>query len=166
MREYGHAVLTPNGIEFQRLWHAAMGTHEPMPSSTLVATEALSNELGGVTILHKGSSDVITNGSTTIVVDVVGSEKRPGGIGDLLAGCTAAMLCLGRPGSPSARDDVEWSPVLASAAASEITRYATSIASAKYGLGLVATDIIPVTTRAVNLVAELGAQSSRAQSSD
>jgi hypothetical protein len=58
-------------------------------------------------------------------------------------------------GSPSEHKDVAWSPLYAAAAASEIARCATASAYAIQGLGLVATDILPHTTRAVASLARL-----------
>ena len=41
---------------------------------------------GGATIVKKGMVDIITDGSEAFFVATPGSLKRPGGIGDLLAG--------------------------------------------------------------------------------
>jgi ATP-dependent NAD(P)H-hydrate dehydratase len=52
----------------------------------------LSESLGGVTILQKGSTDIISNDHATEEVDEPGGLKRVGGQGDILSGLVAAFL--------------------------------------------------------------------------
>jgi hypothetical protein len=51
-----------------------------------IRLRALSLALGGLTILRKGESDVITSGGDVYVLNEKGSPRRCGGQGDLLAG--------------------------------------------------------------------------------
>ena len=88
---YSRCILTPNAVEFSRLVAA-------LPHDLKLHVEALdlpqqvlavSQHLGGVTILRKGLTDIIAGGSSGEVVwEVIegGSPRRCGGQGDLLAG--------------------------------------------------------------------------------
>ena len=88
-------VLTPNVVEFGRLWQGVFpdkdnqGSHGAEEAKQV---EALSNALGGVTIVQKGGKDLISNGETTLVVDLRGGLKRSGGQGDTLTGSIATFL--------------------------------------------------------------------------
>ncbi|GAP87304.2 putative ATP-dependent -NAD H-hydrate dehydratase [Rosellinia necatrix] len=97
------AVLTPNVAEFGRLWKGAFpdgGGEEggnaketgSEPESESARVEALARALGGVTIVQKGARDLVSDGETTLVVDVPGGLKRSGGQGDTLTGCIATLL--------------------------------------------------------------------------
>lgn len=92
-------VLTPNVVEFGRLWKGIIKSDEQSedkekekkPSARV---EALSKALGGVAIVQKGGHDYISNGepATTLTVDLQGGLKRSGGQGDTLTGSIATML--------------------------------------------------------------------------
>ncbi|KAI8055129.1 YjeF domain-containing protein [Syncephalis plumigaleata] len=86
IRGYNKAVLTPNVVEFQRLCTAMVN------SSPSAAAEQLSHQLGGVTIVQKGSTDIIAQGSIVLHCDVNGSLKRCGGQGDILGGLIATFI--------------------------------------------------------------------------
>lgn len=90
-------VLTPNVVEFGRLWKGVFPNREEGGAgeearSEVAQVEALSRALGGVTIVQKGQKDLISNGRTTLVVDVRGGLKRSGGQGDTLTGSIATFL--------------------------------------------------------------------------
>ena len=91
----GHTsvILTPNAIEFQRLYKSVMGTSLdralPLDPDNVVA---LANQLGHVTILAKAEKDVVTNGVDLFVIEKIGSPRRCGGQGDLLTGIMATLL--------------------------------------------------------------------------
>lgn len=91
-------VLTPNVVEFGRLWKGVFpsreggGAEEEESKNEAEQVEALSKALGGVTIVQKGQKDLISNGQTTLVVDVKGGLKRSGGQGDTLTGSIATFL--------------------------------------------------------------------------
>ncbi|KAI1497209.1 H-hydrate dehydratase [Biscogniauxia marginata] len=89
-------VLTPNVVEFGRLWKGivADGGHGGNVSEDNEAArvEKLSRALGGVTIVQKGARDLISNGDSTLVVDLPGGLKRSGGQGDTLTGSIATFL--------------------------------------------------------------------------
>ena len=67
IKGYRKAVLTPNAVEFSHLVHSVLkrGDVPPAvhPDPKMVAE--VSKALGGVTIVHKGSQDVISNGKYT-----------------------------------------------------------------------------------------------------
>lgn len=109
---YRRAVLTPNNVEFKRLTEQ-LGVDYNTPVKERAAS--VSRELGGVTILQKGATDIISVDTTgenasldasqlkaddhekekakeTVEVDVEGGLKRCGGQGDVLSGCVGTML--------------------------------------------------------------------------
>lgn len=102
VRGWPLAVLTPNVVEFGRLCKA-LGIEEEVREATEKAggggdkketarVEALARALGGVTIVQKGFHDFITDGETTVTVDLQGGKKRSGGQGDTLTGSIATFL--------------------------------------------------------------------------
>lgn len=91
IKGYSEAILTPNVVEFERLCKAAKIDVSDTSSET-ERVELLAKALGGVTIIQKGQKDFISNGTQTLVNDLVGGKKRSGGQGDTLTGCLATFL--------------------------------------------------------------------------
>ncbi|KAI0482526.1 H-hydrate dehydratase [Xylariaceae sp. FL0804] len=99
VRGWREVVLTPNVMEFGRLWKGVKksdsdssgGSGNPGAEDSS-QVEELSRALGGVTIVQKGGRDFISNGDTTHVVDLPGGLKRSGGQGDTLTGSIATLL--------------------------------------------------------------------------
>ncbi|KAF9925595.1 hypothetical protein FBU30_004648 [Linnemannia zychae] len=91
---YKKAVLTPNLVEFDRLCKA-MNVNDEDKEAEQAAVQRLSQALGGVIIIQKGKSDVISDGQKVHVVDNEGGLKRSGGQGDILTGLVAASLAWG-----------------------------------------------------------------------
>jgi ATP-dependent NAD(P)H-hydrate dehydratase len=163
VRGHHKTVLTPNATEFERLRAAVMNGTPPAdvppprwhedPARTraraLAEVTAVASALDGVVVLRKGQPDVVSDGVTTLEVGTAGSTKRPGGLGDILAGCAAAIACLGRPGSPGERQDTPWSLVSAAAGACEVVRAATHTAHTKHGRALIASDVLGEIGRAM-----------------
>ncbi|KJK61309.1 YXKO-like protein [Aspergillus parasiticus SU-1] len=102
VKGYKDCILTPNVNEFSRL---AKALDIEVPSIAQIesdggdktsreteACEKLSQALGGVTIIQKGPHDVISNGVTSLVNDIVGGLKRSGGQGDTLTGSLGTLL--------------------------------------------------------------------------
>ncbi|KAI1277075.1 H-hydrate dehydratase [Xylaria sp. FL0933] len=89
-------VLTPNVVEFGRLWQGVFPDQQQEDggggAKESGQVEKLSKALGGVTIVQKGGKDFISNGETTLVVDLKGGLKRSGGQGDTLTGSIATFL--------------------------------------------------------------------------
>ncbi|KAI2806155.1 hypothetical protein BLOT_005166 [Blomia tropicalis] len=87
VRGYTKAILTPNVVEFDRLYSSVFRTEsQPIGDDPKTAVEELARTLGHITILRKGSQDIISNGHHTFVGDEIGSPRRCGGQGDILAG--------------------------------------------------------------------------------
>lgn len=116
IKGYRRAVVTPNVVEFKRL-SQQIGIDPKAPPGELAGL--VSKELGGVTVLQKGASDIISvdttgdnadlaasklkgedgskeNAKETVEVDVEGGLKRCGGQGDILSGCVGTMLAWGK----------------------------------------------------------------------
>jgi ATP-dependent NAD(P)H-hydrate dehydratase len=97
VKGYELAVLTPNVVEFGRLT-GALGIDEQVRQAKesqggeSAKVEALAKALGGVTVVQKGARDLISNGTTTLCVDLKGGLKRSGGQGDTLTGSIATFL--------------------------------------------------------------------------
>lgn len=88
-------VLTPNVVEFGRLWKGVKGEEyspDKVEGDPARHIKALSEALGGVTIVQKGGKDLISNGQETLTVDLKGGLKRSGGQGDTLTGSIATFL--------------------------------------------------------------------------
>ena len=86
---YDRAVLTPNRIEFVRLYEKLFGNK--LAEVGVENVKELASKLG-VTIASKGASDIISNGTTSLFCDTLGSFRRCGGQGDLLSGSLGTFL--------------------------------------------------------------------------
>lgn len=91
VKGYREAVLTPNVVEFGRLWDS-LHLGDAGSEKETHKVERLAKALGGVTVVQKGSKDFISNGETTMVDDLEGGKKRSGGQGDTLTGSIATFL--------------------------------------------------------------------------
>lgn len=119
-------VLTPHVGEFKR-------TFGIMPSSSIKERTAIVEKFAkehSVTILLKGSTDVISNGNRTFVNPKNLASMTVGGTGDVLSGLVAGLLARNRNTLESA------------AAASYINGMAGRMAQKKNGLHIMATDLI------------------------
>ncbi|CAM9450357.1 unnamed protein product [Chrysoparadoxa australica] len=87
IKGYKLATLTPNIMEFARLWSAVgFGDWEAGADATEDEVERLAARLGNVTVVLKGGTDVISDGKHTLTCDIIGGLKRCGGLGDVLSG--------------------------------------------------------------------------------
>lgn len=96
VKGYGLAVLTPNVVEFGRLTKS-LGVDEQVKAAAenegeTAKVEALAKALGGVMVLQKGAKDRLSDGKTTLTMDLEGGKKRSGGQGDTLTGSIATFL--------------------------------------------------------------------------
>ncbi|KAF8315360.1 Ribokinase-like protein [Clavulina sp. PMI_390] len=148
IKGYSRAVLTPNVVEFQRL-REALGIPTDVPAESLASR--MSQELGDVVILQKGSHDIVSNGTRSEISNIAGGLKRCGGQGDILSGTVGTFLAWGRSyedgglDSGDARDaqvDPKDIPLLAAYGASVITRTTSRIAFGKLGRGVVTGDML------------------------
>ncbi|KAB1214240.1 ATP-dependent (S)-NAD(P)H-hydrate dehydratase [Morella rubra] len=82
---YSLAVLTPNVNEYKRLVEKVLNC-EVKEQDAYEQLLSLAKGIGGVTILRKGKSDLISDGETVKSVSIYGSPRRCGGQGDILSG--------------------------------------------------------------------------------
>lgn len=92
VKGYKEAVLTPNVVEFGRIWDALGLEDSGKNKNETDRVEILARALGGVTIVQKGPKDFVSNGETTLVSHLEGGKKRSGGQGDTLTGSIATFL--------------------------------------------------------------------------
>ncbi|XP_072114997.1 ATP-dependent (S)-NAD(P)H-hydrate dehydratase isoform X3 [Mobula birostris] len=87
---YTRAILTPNVVEFGRLYQAVLKS--PVDAKDYQGTLLqLSQALGNVTIVQKGKKDLISDGTTVLECSLEGSGRRCGGQGDLLSGSLGVL---------------------------------------------------------------------------
>jgi ATP-dependent NAD(P)H-hydrate dehydratase len=93
-------VLTPNAMEFKRLW-ALVCPHEEIGSRRneeavehFVKSLGLNSKTSGgmVTVLLKGELDVVASDGVLETIPLIGSPRRCGGQGDILAGSVGTFL--------------------------------------------------------------------------
>ncbi|ORY98907.1 H-hydrate dehydratase [Syncephalastrum racemosum] len=90
VKDYAKAVLTPNVVEFQRLCERMqINPKEGNPDEVALR---LSQALGGVIIVQKGPTDLITNGKEVLKCEQQGGLRRVGGQGDILSGTLGTFL--------------------------------------------------------------------------
>ncbi|GMH18814.1 hypothetical protein Nepgr_020655 [Nepenthes gracilis] len=101
---YPLAVLTPNVNEYKRLVQKVLNceVNDQNAPGELIS---LVNRIGGITILRKGRSDLISDGETVCSVSIFGSPRRCGGQGDILSGSVAVFLSWARQ-SISVKEDL------------------------------------------------------------
>ncbi|CAK9162351.1 unnamed protein product [Ilex paraguariensis] len=88
---YPLAVLTPNVYEYRRLVEKVLNCEVDSQDGTEQLL-SLAKRVGGVTILRKGKSDLISDGESVKSVSIYGSPRRCGGQGDVLSGSVAVFL--------------------------------------------------------------------------
>ncbi|KAI1774083.1 Ribokinase-like protein [Hypoxylon cercidicola] len=156
-------VLTPNVVEFGRLWKGVKPSEEQEASSGADSpnqVEALSKALGGVTIVQKGGKDFISNGDATLTVDLKGGYKRSGGQGDTLTGSIATFLAWRKAYHDGIWDhggklSEEETLGLAAFGGAAVTRECSRLAYEKNGRSLQASDLTEqVHTAFLNLIGE------------
>ncbi|KAI1287988.1 ATP-dependent (S)-NAD(P)H-hydrate dehydratase [Halotydeus destructor] len=139
------AILTPNVVEFDRLWTAVFGS---TPEKELATTTDnnhrdndsslinLCNTLGGITILRKGKSDKISDGHSVVTVTEEGSPRRCGGQGDVTAGTLGTFSFWSQQAfaNNSQLSKAAYGPtIVACLGASMLTRRCSKLAFAKHG---------------------------------
>lgn len=119
-------VVTPHAGEFKRLF-GELPDDEIKQRTMLVQKYAKSN---GVTILLKGPTDIVSNGTQTYLNPKNNAAMTVGGTGDVLSGVVAAMFAKNR------------NPIETAAAAVFVNGKAGYLARQKHGLHIVATDLL------------------------
>ena len=121
-----NVVVTPHAGEFKRLFGIAPSESK---KERISLVEKMSKEFG-VTILLKGFTDVISNGSITYVYEKKTPGMTVGGTGDVLSGLVAGMLSKNRKAVESA------------ASAAFINGLAGKAAQKKFGLHMTSMDLL------------------------
>ncbi|KAI0429273.1 H-hydrate dehydratase [Xylaria sp. FL1042] len=157
-------VLTPNVVEFGRLWKGVFSDRDQdgggAGAKESGQVETLSKALGGVTIVQKGGKDFVSNGETTLVVDLQGGLKRSGGQGDTLTGSIATFLAWRKAYLDGLWDHgghLQETETLGLAAfgGAAITRECSRLAFEKHGRSLQASDLTEqVHTAFMNIIGE------------
>ena len=119
-------TVTPHPGEFKRMF-GELPPDNVKQRTILVQKYAKDN---GITILLKGPTDVVSNGSKTYINPKNLASMTVGGTGDVLSGVVAAMLCKNK------------NPIEAASAAVYVNGKAGTLAQSKNGLHIVATDIL------------------------
>ena len=119
-------VVTPHAGEFRRLF-GELPSDNVKQRTVMVEKYAKDN---GVTILLKGPTDVVSDGTATYLNPKNIAAMTVGGTGDVLSGVVAAMLSKNKD------------PVQAASAAVFVNGKAGYMAQKKYGLHIVATDLL------------------------
>lgn len=129
IRGYAGAVLTPNAMEYRLLAKATCGDEN-------ADLRSVCHALQGVTIIQKGPIDCIFSSSEASVLqcDEPGTPRRPGGIGDLLAGVLSTLLAWSH--------QRRFSRLKACHAACVLVRAASRAAYSKHHRAMVTPDII------------------------
>ena len=87
-----NVVVTPHAGEFKRLFGIAPSNSK---QERIRLVEKMAKEFG-ITVLLKGPTDVISNGSTTYLYEKKTPGMTVGGTGDVLSGLVAGMLSKNR----------------------------------------------------------------------
>ena len=148
---YSKAILTPNAMEFRRLYsvlsesHQIKGNMPCLDESSEKSLESVTLEMArlleGPTILRKGSIDVASDGKSVVTLrDEKGSPRRCGGQGDVLSGSlgTFAFWSSSRPEKTS---EYSWQ-LVACKGASAFTRRCSQLAYQENGLSTTTSDLI------------------------
>ena len=119
-------LLTPNAGEYQVL---SGRSWPPTADARRTAVKALAKQYDA-TVLVKGAPDIVSDGEQTYVDPRGSPYMTKGGYGDLLAGVAGAHLARGR------------TPFDAAKIAAFMVGRAGEIASAKFGEGTLASDVL------------------------
>jgi len=103
VKGYRQCVLTPNKMEFQRLCTALQSNCQCLSDATLTLEDVVT-ALDGPIVIEKGPVDRIAGylpapattdsawGPEILECSAQGAPRRPGGLGDFLAGSLGTML--------------------------------------------------------------------------
>lgn len=85
-------LITPNSKELQILCERSNIEHRTSNIGEMRKTaSSLAEQLGGVAVLSKGETDVITNGKEVVEIEGGGGGMVKGGTGDVLSGLVAGL---------------------------------------------------------------------------
>ncbi|NWJ57349.1 NAD(P)H-hydrate dehydratase [Marine Group I thaumarchaeote] len=121
-----NVVVTPHAGEFKRLF----GDSPSDSKNDRIRLVEKNAKKYGITVLLKGQTDVITNGSTTYLYEKKIPAMTVGGTGDVLSGLVAGMLSKNR------------NPLESAAAAAFINGLAGKAVQKKLGLHITSMDLL------------------------
>ncbi len=121
-----NAVVTPHVGEFARLF----GESPPIEMKKRISLVERHAKKNSITILLKGSTDIISDGKTTYLNPKTIPSMTVGGTGDVLSGLVAGILSKNRNSLQSA------------SAAAYINSLAGKLVQKKYGLHITSTDLL------------------------
>ena len=121
-----NVVVTPHAGEFKRLF----GESPPNSKKERIKIIEKNAKKYGITVLLKGATDIISNGSTTYLYEKKTPGMTVGGTGDVLSGLVAGLLSKNRNTLESA------------AAATFINGLAGKTAQKKLGLHMTSMDLL------------------------
>lgn len=148
---YQLAVLTPNINEYKRLVKKVLNC-EVNDQDAHQELQLLAKQIGGVTIMRKGKSDLISDGDIVKSVSQYGSPRRCGGQGDILSGSVAVFVSWAHQHSSGAGVDStsQMNPtVMGCMAGSILLRKAASLAFASKRRSTLTSDIIELLGRSL-----------------
>ncbi|MBN3288720.1 NNRD dehydratase, partial [Polyodon spathula] len=149
---YQRAILTPNYMEFSRLYEAVC--RDSVDSSDNQRNVVrLSQAMGNVTIVQKGEKDIISDGDKVIVCSHEGSSRRCGGQGDLLSGSLGVLAHWAFMSGPEKTNGLNPS-LVAALGACTLTRQCNHQAFHKHGRSTTTTDMIAEVGTAFNKLFE------------
>lgn len=122
-----NVVVTPHAGEFKRLFGQAPSNSK---NERIKLVEEKAKEFG-ITVLLKGSTDVISNGNTTYLYEKKIPAMTVGGTGDVLSGLVAGLLSKNRK------------PLESATAAAFINGLAGKAVQKKLGLHMTSMDLLP-----------------------
>ncbi|KAK7079171.1 hypothetical protein SK128_000680 [Halocaridina rubra] len=142
LQGYTNAILTPNKVEFARLYRAVMKGEMKAEQVTSEHIQQVAKKLG-VTICCKGNADIIASGDTLITCEVPGSPRRCGGQGDILSGAAAIFLYWAYGTAAASQEKPLYPPaVIAAWGACALTRRASGLAFTQRGRSVITSDMI------------------------
>jgi len=119
-------VVTPHAMEFKRLF----GKELPTGLDERVSVTASCAKEAGLTVLLKGATDIVTDGTRVGLNETHSPAMTVGGTGDVLTGITAGLLAKGI------------TPFEAACAAAYVNGSAGAEAARQFGLHIVASDVV------------------------
>lgn len=139
-------VLTPNINELRRLARKLDIPHDDLePAATearMRIAVAVAGKLNGPTIVSKGSVDIIAGGNTVLTCSGSSSNRRCGGLGDVLAGCISVFYHWSKRGEGAFKSKDLSVAVLAAYGACYTVRKASVIAFTRMGRSMLCGDVI------------------------
>jgi len=158
IKGYTKATITANFNEYSRLCSKILNiTPKGIPDfesqteiengidSHVTTAKKLAAELGNVTLVCKGSVDIITDGKSALICSEAGGSRRCGGIGDVLAGTIGTFNAWASDKQDSAehKNDDDASPMMIAAyGGCVLTRNSSRQCFAVHKRSMVAHDIV------------------------